>query len=130
MYLCRNQRVAPPTALGPLSDRTYSRLMRASAKLVSIVLAVLFLVAQIQGTAHGITHLRAGSGLQDSAPVHSAVCADCTAYAQAGAAPVAAPQLHSFVATGDLVPASVAVDRPERAPTLGFRSRAPPTASI
>lgn len=103
--------------------------MRPSAKLLCIVLAAVFWIAQVQGTAHGIAHLQTRSGLQDQAPVHSAICTECASFAQAGAAPIAALKA-SFVGTRD-VPAGIpGADRPANRPVLGFRSRAPPATSI
>ena len=103
--------------------------MHRSAKLLSIVLTALFWIAQIQGTAHGISHLRLGAGVQDQAPV-SLVCADCLAFSQSGAAPVAALQAPPNVRVADARPGLFGIDRLESPRTLGFRSRAPPSISI
>jgi hypothetical protein len=104
--------------------------MRPSAKLLSIALVALFWTAQIQATAHGIAHIQTGSGLQDQAPTHSLLCADCAAFAQAGAAPVTVLKPPPFTNTTDRLPAFAGSIRLERPAALGFRSRAPPTASI
>ena len=58
--------------------------MRPSARLLSITLVALFWTAQIQATAHGIAHIQAGSGLQDQAPTHSLLCAECAAFGYEG----------------------------------------------
>ena len=104
--------------------------MRPSAKLLCIVLTAVFWIAQVQGTAHGIAHLRSGSGLQDQAPVQSAVCADCAAFSQAGAAPVTTIKPSPSIGTSDAPAGILGTDRVESPPVLGFRSRAPPSTSI
>ena len=81
--------------------------MRPTARLLCIVGLALFWTAQIQGTAHRIAHLKSGSGLQDQAQTHSLICADCAAFSQAGAAPVAALEPAPLVASGDISPATL-----------------------
>ena len=104
--------------------------MRPPVKLLCIVLAAVFWIAQVQGTAHGIAHFRSGSGLQDQAPVDSAVCADCAAFSQAGAAPVTAIKPPPFIGASGAPAGILGADRDESRPVLGFRSRAPPSTSI
>ena len=103
--------------------------MRPSAKLLCVVLVGVFWIAQIQGVAHDIAHLEPRSGLQDQAPTHSLICADCAAFSQAGAAPVAAHKPPPFDGTSDVPADILGADRVESPPVLGFRSRAPPSTS-
>jgi len=103
--------------------------MRASAKLLCLLIAGFFWVAQVQSAVHGISHLHPAAELQAKVAPHSVVCAQCAAYSQSGAAPLADLKPPPFV----WAPAGAISDSGasliERAPAIGFRSRAPPSAS-
>jgi hypothetical protein len=110
--------VVPPT---PLPTRTTTRRVRL------VALVMLFWLAQLQGLSHGISHL--GQAGRDHAVPHAALCVDCIASANAGAAPLmalAAPVLASVAAAATL---TIPRTRPAEALVRAYRSRAPPATS-
>jgi hypothetical protein len=105
--------------------------MRRIRQLAPALLVAIFWIAQLQGTVHGITHVGGAASVSDRATVpHIALCVECAAFAQAGAAPVLAlpatppAPLHGGVVDATLVIAFAA------APTAAYRSRAPPLSPI
>jgi hypothetical protein len=95
--------------------------------LLPLLLAAIFLIAQVQATVHGIGHLSSGVGVADHGLTsHGGACVDCAAYAQAGAAPVAVFAPTVLAVLSDVVPTTIArTPRPDASPTA-YRSRAPP----
>jgi len=105
--------------------------MRWIRQLAPALLLALFWVAQLQGTVHAIGHLNAAANLAERATApHGLLCVECAAFAQAGAAPVAAA--HSAPAA---VPAALLLAAPSTPliaaeSVAAYRSRAPPFAPI
>jgi hypothetical protein len=86
-------------------------------------------MAQVQAFAHGMAHFASETSFKSSAATHTPLCADCAAFAQAGAGPVS---------SGSRAPAA-ALSSPTPAPAVAghagsfhtaYRSRAPPAASM
>jgi hypothetical protein len=104
--------------------------MPLSKKACLIALTVFFWIAQVQGTLHGISHLGRDAGMHDRPVPHAVVCSDCAGYAQAGAAPLAAPIDGALLDLAD--PASATTPRGLKALELthSYQSRAPPKTSI
>ena len=105
--------------------------MRQTRQLVPALLVAIFWIAQVQGTVHAIGHLNAAQELSQRATVpHSVICVECAAFAQAGAAPVAAPPAPVLAATvdGDISTPAIAVIAADAA--AAYRSRAPPASPI
>ncbi len=86
-----------------------------------LVLVLAFWAAQLHGFAHGVSHLG-----QTHAALHVALCSDCLASADAGAAPTPALAVPLSLATLPiLVLAPLAPARPG-AHSVVYLSRAPP----
>ena len=98
-------------------------------KILSVLLAACLCMAQVQAFAHGMAHLASESSFKSSAATHTPLCADCAAFAQAGAGPVS---------SGARVPAAAPASPPPALAVAGhagsfhnaYRSRAPPAASM
>jgi len=100
--------------------------MRRNAPLHAFLFAALLWLAQVQGVMHGISHLGGSSDGHDINAAHAVVCADCAAYAQAGAAPVPVTATVLLAAPVDVLLLIAAIEsRSSPAPT-SYRSRAPP----
>jgi hypothetical protein len=95
-----------------------------------VALIALFWIAQIQAAVHGISHLQFRAELHDQTQPHSLLCTDCVGYSQAGAAPITEHKPPPFLVGAGTIAVSRIIQRIERAPTLAFRSRAPPSTSI
>jgi len=106
--------VPRPAAVQPSSPR--------GIWLLVVVLA--FWVAQLHGFAHGVSHLARA----DVAP-HAALCGDCVAAANAGAAPTPASPVAAPAATPPLPAAAAALAPIAAATAAAYRSRAPPTTA-
>jgi hypothetical protein len=105
--------------------------MRRIRQLAPVLLAAIFWIAQVQGTVHGISHLTGSADASDhvSAP-HGVLCAECAAFAQAGAAPILAlPAAGPVVAADGVIEMASAVSV-SAAPAHAYRSRAPPRSPI
>jgi hypothetical protein len=101
--------------------------MRHIRTFTPVFLVAIFWIAQVQGTVHAIGHLNATPGVSDHATVpHNAVCVECAALSQAGAAPVLALPatlvgLPTGTADGAISVVVIAADS-----AAAYRSRAPP----
>ena len=106
-------------------------MLRRLRHFAPILLAAIFWIAQVQGTAHGISHLADPAGASGHVTLpHNVLCGECVAFAQAGAAPIVALaaadaplQLERLVAT-----ASPAVRAAP--PAHAYLSRGPPRSPI
>lgn len=99
--------------------------------LLPLVLAAIFLIAQVQGTVHGIGHLNAGVGAADQGLTsHGGACLDCEALAQAGAAPVFASMPLTLASYQDAAPALPAWSVHRVFSPRAYRSRAPPASPV
>jgi len=87
-----------------------------------LVVVLAFWVAQMHGFAHGVSHL----GRAHVAP-HAALCADCVASADAGAAPTPAKAAAPMLAVAAPPDAWVTSGLRLAAADTAYRSRAPPT---
>ena len=92
-----------------------------------IVLVAIFWLAQLQGLSHGISHL--GQSGRDHALPHPALCADCIASADAGAAPMSVLAVPVLLPAASDAMAAPAPSEPRLSPIPGYRSRAPPSTS-
>jgi hypothetical protein len=98
-------------------------------KVLSVLLAACLCMAQVQAFAHGVAHLASESSFKSSSPTHTPLCADCAAFAQAGAGPVS---------SGPRAPAAALSSPPRALAVAGhagsfhtaYQSRAPPAASM
>jgi len=104
--------------------------MSLSKKSCLVALTLLFWIAQIQGTLHGISHLGADSRLHDRPVPHALVCSDCVAHAQAGAAPLPTPVNAALLVLADSAPSTAPCALSASDPAYNYQSRAPPTTSI
>jgi hypothetical protein len=105
--------------------------MRRTRQLVPALLVAIFWIAQVQGTVHAIGHLTTAQSLSQRATVpHSVFCVECAAFAQAGAAPVAAPPAPLLAAPVDAAIETPALTVIAATPAAAYRSRAPPTSPI
>jgi hypothetical protein len=102
--------------------------MSLPRKFLGILLAACVLLAQLQGFAHSVAHLGVNHEFRATSATHAQLCADCAAFAQAGAAPMASPAPAS-PATADIQQALARVDADASERTSAYRSRAPPAAS-
>lgn len=102
--------------------------MRRFLKLNAVLLAVLLLAAQLQGMAHGISHLGGRGAAHDLLAAHATVCADCVAFAQAGAAPVLVSPALALRVSDDVVARAPLPPRVSARPVASYRSRAPPAS--
>ena len=98
------------------------------SKILNGLVVALFWIAQIQGIAHAISHIRAGQGYQDEGPIGSLICAECIAVSQAGAAPVASDASPAIAQASTERPVEPTAAAPASDSAVGFRSRAPPVA--
>src|ERR1700687_1293288 len=57
-------------------------------KILSVLLAACLCMAQGQAFAHGMAHFASETRFKSAAATHAPLCADCAAFAQAGAGPV------------------------------------------
>jgi hypothetical protein len=89
-----------------------------------LVVLLAFWGAQLHGFAHGVSHL----GRVVAAP-HLALCGDCIAFANAGAAPTPAGTVAALAATPSPPQAVAVLTSSPAATTAAYRSRAPPTAT-
>ena len=95
---------------------------------VLLLLLAAFSLAQLQATAHAISHLaRARAPSQRASLPHSVTCLECPAFAQAGAAPVAAPPAPLPTTPRGVERAALTLAVASAAPVAAYRSRAPPT---
>ena len=86
-----------------------------------LVVVLAFWVAQMHGFAHGVSHL----GRANVAP-HAALCSDCLATADAGAAPTPAGPVAGPASMPPL-PGTAVLPAANPATTVAaYRSRAPP----
>lgn len=94
-----------------------------------LLLGVLFALAQAAANVHAISHLGQDVGrLRDGGLVH-AQCDLCLVGASiGGAAPLAEPPRATHPALGHVLVADEAGGMLARAPTLAYRSHAPPDA--
>ena len=96
-----------------------------------VLFLALFWFAQVKGVVHEISHLAAASQTHQSiSNSDNALCAECLALAQAGAAP-----LHTAVALNlptavHVLPISGASLEVSDRTFVAYRSRAPPSSSI
>jgi len=100
--------------------------MRRSVSLSAVALAALLWLVQVQGMLHGLTHLNAPGGSIDHAAPQTALCADCSAFAQAGAAPLRVAAARLPVAPGGTRAATPSLAAPALVVVAAYRSRAPP----
>lgn len=105
--------------------------MRRIVQLAPVLLAAVFWIAQVQGTVHGIGHLdgSAGATAQGLVP-DGAVCGECAAFGQAGAAPILALPPAAFASPLDETANTASVRVPPTPPAHAYRSRAPPNSPI
>ena len=90
----------------------------------------IFWIAQVQGTVHNIGHIRGSVGASNDATApHSALCVECTAFAQAGAAPILALPA-SVLAPPTEVAALASAVVVSAEPASAYQSRAPPISPI
>ena len=104
--------------------------MPLSKKACLVALTLLFWIAQVQGTLHGISHLDRDAGMHDRPAPHAVVCSDCVGYAQAGAAPLPAPIDGALVRLADSAPGATPHGLLALELTHNYQSRAPPATSI
>lgn len=105
--------------------------MRRNRQLVPALLVAVFWLAQVQGTVHAIGHLTAAQSLSQRATVpHGVFCVECAAFAQAGAAPVAAPLAPLLAAPTEVAHVTPVLAAIAAEPAASYRSRAPPTSPI
>ncbi len=105
--------------------------MRRLAQLAPVLLAAIFWIAQVQGTVHGIGHLGDSAGATAQGLVsHGAVCGECAAFGQAGAAPILAQPAAAVASPLDETANTALVRVPPRPPAHAYRSRAPPNSPI
>jgi hypothetical protein len=104
--------------------------MPLSKKSCLVALTLLFWIAQIQGTMHGISHLGGDSRLHDRPVPHALVCSDCAAHAQAGAAPLPTHAEAALLVLADAAPANAPRALSASDPAYNYQSRAPPATSI
>lgn len=88
---------------------------------------MLFWLAQLQGLSHGISHL--GQAGRDHAVPHAALCVDCIASANAGAAPLMALAVPVLVAAAAVAAVATLGSRTAECLVAAYRSRAPPATS-
>jgi hypothetical protein len=101
-------------------------LTRRSVSSSAVALAALLWLVQLQGMLHGLTHLNAAGGSFDPAAPHTVLCADCTAFAQAGAAPLRVAAAPLPAAPGGMRAATPSLAPPDLTGVAAYRSRAPP----
>jgi len=110
--------------------------MRHIRRFAPAFLAAVLWIAQVQGTLHAIGHLgmaghAAGAAATPQAPIpYTILCADCTAFAQAGAAPLPAMATPAATIAPDGTPPAPSVVAVAASAPVVYRSRAPPTAPI
>jgi hypothetical protein len=120
--------VARALVAGPGTDlkRRPPSDMRRNAPLKALLFAALLWLAQMQGVMHGISHLGGSSDGRDLNAAHAVVCADCAAYAQAGAAPVPVPPSALLDPPADVVTTAAPQQHRSAAALAPYQSRAPP----
>lgn len=101
--------------------------MRVPRSLSCLALVAIFWIAQMQGVAHGISHLGSARGVGDhSALTSGASCVECAAFAQSGAAPLTAVPGLVLAPAVRQTPAEPELTAVAAAPAHAYRSRAPP----
>ena len=104
--------------------------MRRNAPLHAFLFAALLWLAQMQGVMHGISHLGGSSDGRDLNAAHAVVCADCAAYAQAGAAPVPVAPATLLDAPADVAFLGADIEYRSSSAATSYQSRAPPAESV
>lgn len=103
--------------------------MRVTRSLSCLALVAIFWIAQLQGVAHGISHLGSSRGVGDhSALTAGAPCVECAAFAQSGAAPLTALMALVLASASTLTPPEPDLTPVAAAAAHAYRSRAPPPA--
>jgi len=101
--------------------------MRRIRYITPLLLLAVFWVAQIQGTLHGIGHLRDPVKVShDGIGGHAALCIECVTLAQAGAAPLHAPACPTLPTATAPIAEAARTNFRAAATSLPYRSRAPP----